>query len=218
MNRQSRGMSAAIAWRRLPKWPEISRLMSAEVGELSVPASDGRGSSSTMPQKRNPVICEAIVEAARNVQHVPGLVLDSMLQEHERGIGHGYRGRAVLCDATRQLSGVVTLATDFLSGIKVNTQRMQVNLGATRGLVHAEAVMIYLSETLGRIKAHHILHQVSQKVIEQETDLQTTLAGMGVDVPRHVFSEAGQIELAQDMIERVLKAHRQVVERGPDCP
>ncbi|WP_163852326.1 class-II fumarase/aspartase family protein [Pseudooceanicola aestuarii] len=184
---------------------DIARLIATEVAELGEPAAEGRGSSSTMPQKRNPVMCEAIVEAARNVQHVPGLLLDCMLQEHERGIGHGYRERAALCDAVRQLSGAGTLALDLLAGLEVNTDRMQTNLGLTRGLIHAEAVMIHLAGTLGRIEAHHVLRQVAREVMTSGRDMQTALAAIGVDVPEEVFSAPGQIAPAQEMIDQVLE-------------
>jgi len=184
---------------------DIALMMSTEVQELSEPAAEGRGSSSTMPQKRNPVICEAIIEAAREVQHVPGILLDAMLQEHERGMGHGYRERAAICNAICLLSGAVTLAKDLLTGLEVNTARMQENLGATRGLIQAEAVMIFLSATYGRIEAHHILHEVSLQVLEQGSDLKTALARLGVDVPPDVLAEGGQIAHAHVMVDRVLR-------------
>lgn len=184
---------------------DIALMMSTEVQELCEPAAEGRGSSSTMPQKRNPVICEAIIESAREVQHVPGIMLDAMLQEHERGIGHGYRERAAISKAVLQLSGAVTLAKDLLTGLEVDTARMQVNLGATRGLIQSEAVMIYLSATCGRIEAHRILHEVSQQVRDQGSDLATALKNLGVDVPPDVLAENGQIVQAQQMIDQVLQ-------------
>lgn len=183
---------------------DIALMMSTEVQELREPAARGRGSSSTMPQKRNPVMCEAIIEAAREVQHVPGIILDAMLQEHERGIGHGYRERTAICNAICLLSGAVTLAKDLLSGLEVDTARMQANLGATHGLIQSEAVMIYLSETFGRFKAHDILHEVSRQVLLRGSDLETELASLGVDVPSDVLVESGQITHAFGMIDQVL--------------
>ncbi|MEP1649470.1 MAG: adenylosuccinate lyase family protein [Paracoccaceae bacterium] len=183
---------------------DIALMMSTEVQELCEPSAEGRGSSSTMPQKRNPVMCEAIIEAAREVQHVPSIILDLMLQEHERGIGHGYRERTAICNAICLLSGAVTLAKDLLSGLEVNTTRMQENLGATHGLIHSEAVMINLSATYGRIKAHHILREVSQQVIVQGSNLEAALASLGVDVPPHVLAEGGQVAQVNGMIDQVL--------------
>ena len=85
-----------------------------------------------MPQKRNPVICEAIIEAARSVQHMPGVLFDAMLQEHERGIGHGYRERSALCHAIQQLSGAVSLSEELLVGLEVDVGRMAENQNMIR--------------------------------------------------------------------------------------
>ncbi|WP_243267880.1 adenylosuccinate lyase family protein [Sulfitobacter sp. DSM 110093] len=187
---------------------DIALMMSTEVQELQEPAAKGRGSSSTMPQKRNPVMCEAIIEAAREVQHVPSIILDAMLQEHERGIGHGYRERTAICNAICLLSGAVTLAKDLLTGLKVDTARMQRNLGATKGLIQSEAVMIYLSERFGRIKAHDILHEVSHQVILKKSDLETELARLGLEVPPAILAEDAQIAHAYGMIDQVLCKRR----------
>lgn len=116
--------------------------MSTEVGELREPAAADRGSSSTMPDKRNSVICEAILEAARSVQHVGEILLSAMLQEQERGIGHGYRERASLCDAVQQLSGAVSLTEELLAGLEVDAGHMARNLDLTKGLIYTEETKI----------------------------------------------------------------------------
>ena len=184
---------------------DVAHLMSTEVGELREPAAGGRGSSSTMPQKRNPVICEAIIEAARSVQHVPGVLLDAMLQEHERGIGNGYRERTALVDAVRQLSGAVSLAEELLVGLEVDAGTMTRNLNLTNGLIHAEAVMIDLSARMGRIEAHRILHEVSRHVGQSGSDLRMALRDVaGIELPGHVLDVDCQMESAQGMIDQVL--------------
>jgi 3-carboxy-cis,cis-muconate cycloisomerase len=188
---------------------DVAHLMSTEVGELCEPAAKGRGSSSTMPQKRNPVICEAILEAARHVRHAPAVVLEAMLQEHERGIGHGYRERSVLCDAVQQLAGAVSLAHELLAGLEVNEPRMLSNLQMTKGLIHSEAVMIHLSEEVGRIKAHHLLHVISRRVSETGIDLGAAIEETtGIALPSDVLDAKAQIESAQEMIDMVLDNFR----------
>ena len=159
-----------------------------------------------MPQKRNPVICEAILEAARYVQQAPGQVLDAMLQEHERGIGHGYRERMVLVEAICQLSGATSLAFDLLKGLEVDTTRMRINLDATGGLLRTEALMIYLSDSLGRIEAQHLLRQVAREVSGKDRTLPEALAERRITVPEYVWSEAAQIAPAQPIIDAVLAA------------
>ncbi|MBW4655905.1 MAG: adenylosuccinate lyase family protein [Kaiparowitsia implicata GSE-PSE-MK54-09C] len=184
---------------------DVAHLMSTEVGELREPAAAGRGSSSTMPQKRNPVICEAIIEAARGIQHVPGILLGAMLQEHERGIGHGYSERAALSDSVLQLSGAVSLTEELLAGLEVDTSRMAQNLNLTNGLVYTEAMMIHLSDRIGRIEAHRVLHNVSHRVIQTGADLETALQEeTGMALPSQVLDFDLQVEAAQEMIEQVL--------------
>lgn len=185
---------------------DVAHQMSTEVGELSEPAAAGRGSSSTMPQKRNPVICEAIIEAARSVQHVPGMLLGAMLQEHERGIGNGYRERAALCDAVQQLSGAISLAEELLRGLEVNESRMAANLNLTNGLIYSEAMMIHLAERIGRVEAHRILHEVARQVTETGAELQTAFSQVaGTPLPVKALCFDSQVEAAQGMIELVLK-------------
>jgi len=184
---------------------DIAHLMSTEVMELREPAAAGRGSSSTMPQKRNPVICEAIIEAARSVRHVPSVLYEAMMQEHERGIGHGYRERVALCDSVMQLSGAVSLAEDLIAGLEVDADRMAQNLKLTRGLVYTEAAMIHLSDRIGRIKAHELLHAVSHRVNETGADLGVAFREVsGLELPAGILQFDIQVEAAQEMIELVL--------------
>ena len=183
---------------------DVAHLMSTEAGELREPAAAGRGSSSTMPHKRNPVICEAIIEAARSVQHVPGVLIGAMMQEHERGIGHGYRERAAICDAVLQLSGAVSLTEELLIGLEVDVGRMAENLKLTNGLINTEAMMIHLSDRIGRIEAHRVLHEVAHRVNESGVDFGTALHEVaGMDFPVEVLGTDSHM-VAQEMIERVL--------------
>ncbi|WP_158971280.1 class-II fumarase/aspartase family protein [Chachezhania sediminis] len=184
---------------------DIAHMMSTEVGELAEPAAAGRGSSSTMPQKRNPVICEAMIEAARTVQGAPAVVLDAMLQEHERGLGHGYRERMAICDATAQLAGAATLSAELLAGLEVNVDRMRANLDLTGGLIHSEAAMIHLSEKLGRLRAHAVLHEVAHRVGNGGAGFEAALAEVaGETLPPGLTDAAAGTDAAAAMIDRVL--------------
>jgi 3-carboxy-cis,cis-muconate cycloisomerase len=159
-----------------------------------------------MPQKRNPVICEAIVEAARSIQHVPGVLFGAMLQEHERGIGHGYRERAALSDAVQQLSGAVSLTEELVSGLEVDADRMGQNLALTNGLIHTEAMMIHLSQRIGRIEAHRVLHDVAHRMGKAGGALDIVVREVtGSDLPASVLDFDVQVEAAQAMIDRVLE-------------
>ena len=185
---------------------DIAHMMSTEVGELREPAAEGRGGSSTMPQKRNPVMCEAIIEAARTVQTAPGVVLDAMLQEHERGLGHGYRERAVICDAIQYLSGAVSLAGDLVSGLEVDTEGMSRNLERTNGLIHFETIMMSLAGKIGRLKAHAVLHEVTRQVRDGQKGLEDALEdAIGQPLCESALSSFGaRIETEASMIETVI--------------
>ena len=180
---------------------DVTLLMSTEVAELREPAAAGRGSSSTMPQKRNPVISEAIIEASRESNHTVGELLGTMQQEHERGIGHGYRERAAMAKQVTRFCGVVSLAQELLTGLEVDAGRMARNLGLTGEQIQSEAIMIELARKIGRIEAHHLLHKLSHGV----TDLRSHLRDkFGLAIPCDEELTAKQLESAQGMIDCVL--------------
>lgn len=183
---------------------DISHMMSTEVGELHEPAADGRGTSSTMPQKRNPVLCEAIIEVARDVRSYPARMLDAMLQDHERAIGHGYGERRALTAAMSETAGAVTLAVGLVDGLEVHPETMASNVDQSRGLVYAEAAMLHLADQLGRLEAHHSLHQVCNRVSEEGVTLQQALNDAGINVPDSIFQTLNQQKSTSLMIERVI--------------
>lgn len=140
---------------------DISLLMQAEVGELTEPGDSGRGGSSTMPQKRNP-IASSIALAA--VYRVPGLVaafLSQMVQEHERAVG-GLQAEWTTVAAVIQSTGVaIASMAEATEGLTVNKERMRENLESTRGAVYAEKAALLLSRKLTRDRAHHLLQQAT---------------------------------------------------------
>lgn len=185
---------------------DVIHMMSTEVGELLEPPGDNRGSSSTMPQKRNPVLCEAIVEAARDVRGAPARVLDAMLQEHERATGHGYGERAALAHACTHLAGAVSLASDLITGLRVNTERMTQNLDMTGGLIHTEAVMMQLARPIGRLKAHDGLQELCRRVSEDSLDFaDAVLMEYGIELPKAIIQNNAQCGSAFGMIDAVLE-------------
>lgn len=132
---------------------DVSLLMQSEVGE----ASEIGGSSSTMPQKRNPSGCAIALAAATRG---PGLVasyLAGMVQEHERSVG-GWHAEWPTVSALVQASGSAAAAmADAVEGLSVDTERMRQHLGDTGGAIMAEAVLMRLSPALGRDVAHRIV-------------------------------------------------------------
>jgi 3-carboxy-cis,cis-muconate cycloisomerase len=155
---------------------DISLLMQNEVGEVAEPAGEGRGGSSTMPNKRNPTACVLTLAAAHRV---PGLVasfLFAMLQEHERGVG-GWQAEWPIVAAVVQSTGVATASmAEAAEGLSVDSQKMRLNIEHTNGAIFAERAMMMLGAKLGRDVAHNILNTAVKKSTEEGRNLSAVLA------------------------------------------
>ncbi len=134
-------------------------LMSAtEFGEAAEPFVTGRGSSSTMPQKRNPISCELILAAAKVLRQQAGLVLDAMVTDFERATGPWHVEWVALPEAFGYAAGALHQARFMLGGLIVDRGRMAQNLAMTHGLIVAEAVMMGLAPHTGRNEAHDLVY------------------------------------------------------------
>ena len=136
---------------------DIALLMQAEIGEVAEPYQEGRGGSSTMPQKRNPIACEFILACARNVRQLVPVMLDAMVQDHERATGPWHAEWIALPQAFALTAGALHHARALLEGLVVDPERMRRNLDTTRGMISAEAVMMALAPQVGRDQAHHLV-------------------------------------------------------------
>jgi len=168
---------------------DISLLMQSEVGEASEPDSPGRGGSSTMPHKRNPIGCAVTIAAA---QRVPGLVstyLSSMVQEHERSVG-GIQSEWSTLAGIVQLTGLAAASiAEIAAGLTVDPGRMAQNIAETRGTIFAEKAAMLLSAKLGRESAHRLLDQASKQAMLQKRALTQVLAEMP-EIVKHLHREA----------------------------
>jgi 3-carboxy-cis,cis-muconate cycloisomerase len=157
---------------------DISLLMQTEVAEVAEPGGEGRGGSSTMPQKRNPALCVVTLAAANRV---PGLVssfLSSMVQEHERAAG-GWQAEWPTVAAVIQSTGVAAASMAQASaGLSVDTTRMRANIAATNGAVFSERAMMLLGASLGRDAAYKLLAEAVRKSAEQKRKLGNVLGEM----------------------------------------
>jgi 3-carboxy-cis,cis-muconate cycloisomerase len=136
---------------------DIALLMQAEIGEVAEPHREGRGGSSTMPQKRNPIACEFILACARNVRELVPVMLDAMVQDHERATGPWHAEWVALPQAFALTAGALHHTRALLEGLVVDPARMRRNLEVTRGMISAEAVMMALAPHVGRDQAHHLV-------------------------------------------------------------
>jgi 3-carboxy-cis,cis-muconate cycloisomerase len=157
---------------------DVSLLMQNEVGEVSEPIGEGRGGSSTMPHKRNPIGCAVTIAAAARM---PGLVasyLTAMVQEHERSVG-GSQSEWPTVAAIIQATGLaVASIAEVTEGLTIDSARMRQNLDETRGIVFAERVMTALSGKIDREKAHQLLESAVRKVVSEKRTLAQVLGEM----------------------------------------
>jgi 3-carboxy-cis,cis-muconate cycloisomerase len=155
---------------------DVSLLMQGEIAEVAEPSSPGRGGSSTMPQKRNPVGATVALAAA---QRVPGLVatfLSAMVQEHERAVG-GWQAEWPTISAVLQATGVALASmAETAGGLEVDQQKMRANLDATRGAIYSEKAMMLLADSLGRDAAHKLLAEASRRGAVEGKHLAEVLA------------------------------------------
>lgn len=144
---------------------DIMLLMQTEIGEVLEPFVAGRGASSTMPQKRNPIASEMMVAAAKIVREQHSLMLDALVQDHERATGPWHVEWQALPTAFIVASGGLRSAREALQGLEVRPEAMAQNLGVSRGLIVAEAVMMALAPRLGRQHAHDIVYACCRKAL-----------------------------------------------------
>jgi len=157
---------------------DVALLMQAEVAEASESAMEGRGQSSTMPQKRNPVACAAVLAC---VTRIPGLVatlLSAMPQEHERGLGLWQAEWAALPEVFKLTAVVLAQSVQIVEELEVDALQMRSNLHSRLGLAQAEAVSVTLTEKLGRSLAHDLIRKAVGRVNETGQHLSSVLETM----------------------------------------
>lgn len=150
---------------------DMSLLAQTEVGEVAEAGGRGKGGSSTMPHKRNPVGCAAVLSAGVKAPHLVSTIFSSMVQEHERALGGWQAEWDVLPELALIACGAVATTADIMSGLEVHSDQMMRNLNLTRGVIQAEAVMLELGRHMGRSSAHELLEKASQRAVESELSL-----------------------------------------------
>ena len=154
---------------------DVSLLMQTEAGELFEPSAPGKGGSSTMPHKRNPVGAAVLIGAATRVPGLVSTLFAAMPQEHERSLGLWHAEWETLPDICCLVSGALRQAQVIAEGMQVDAARMRANLDLTQGLVLAEAVSIVLAQRVGRDRAHHLLEQCCQRAVAERRHLRAVL-------------------------------------------
>lgn len=194
---------------------EILTLNRTEIGELAEPFIHGRGASSTLPQKRNPITCQPIVAAARMLREKAALAMDVLIQENERSAGSMHLEWTLLPEAFVILDGALCNMLSILPELVVDRSRMQANLDLTKGMVVAESVMMGLAPHIGREKAHELVYDLCKAGIEDGRELRDLLIGDGTvrahlapeDVDR-LLDPANYTGMCREMTDRVLALYR----------
>jgi 3-carboxy-cis,cis-muconate cycloisomerase len=174
---------------------DVMLLAQTEIGELAEPHAPGRGGSSTMPQKRNPIGCEYVLAQARSVQALLPQVLGAMAHEQERGAGPMQAEALALPRMAVLAHGALDQACGVLEGLVVDAAAMRRNLDATGGLIVAEAVMMGLAGALGRGAAHEAVHHACDVALAERIPLAEAL---GRDARVIAALDAGQIARLTD--------------------
>lgn len=146
---------------------DVMLMMQSELGEVLEPFVPGRGASSTMPQKRNPISSEMMLASAKIVREQHAAMLDAMVQDHERATGPWHVEWQALPVAFVVASGGLRAAREALEGLEVKPEAMRRNLDATGGLIVAEAVMMGLAPKLGRQVAHDVVYDCCRASLER---------------------------------------------------
>lgn len=190
---------------------DIMLMASTEFAEVYEPFVKGRGASSTMPQKRNPISSELMLAAAKGVRQHAGLMLDAMVQDFERATGPWHAEWMAIPESFVLTAGALHQAKFALGGLIVDTKKMADNLGISRGLIVAEAVMMGLAPAIGRQEAHDVVYDACRLANDKGMTLADALSAdprvsARIDRPTidRLTSPKNYLGLAPDMVDRVL--------------
>jgi 3-carboxy-cis,cis-muconate cycloisomerase len=189
---------------------DVSLLMQSEVGEALEPAAPGRGGSSSMPQKRNPVGSASALAAAARVPALVSVMLGNMVQEHERGLGSWQAEWETLPEIFALAGGALRQLIEVMEGLQVDEARMRRNLEATLGGIFAGTVAAALAEHVGGQAAHRMVEEASGRARAQGRHLREVLAE---DPAVRAHLSAADLEAAFDP-DRATGAAGQLVDRA----
>ena len=196
---------------------DISLHMQSEIGEISEPAGDGRGTSSTMPQKGNPVSAARVLASATRVPGLVATMLYAMVQEDERGLGNWHAEWETLPEIFRLTAGALQELKEIVPRLEVKTERMRRNLEMTQGLVFAEAVSMALAASIGKSAAHGIVQAASKRMLETGRGLREEVLKDAVvredlspaDLDR-LFTHENYLGSAEEFVDHVIAASQKI--------
>jgi 3-carboxy-cis,cis-muconate cycloisomerase len=194
---------------------DVKLLMQTEVEEIYEPFHEGRGSSSTMPQKRNPISSVYITALTAVVRQQVAALLEAMVEDHERATGPWEIEWIVLPEIFCLAAGALAQTEFVLKGLQVDEKKMRANLDLTKGLIVSEAVMMGLGPYLGRQYAHDLVYEICRQVVATGRPLVELLAE-NAEIAKHLdrraleklCDPANYLGEAGAMVDRVLATTR----------
>jgi 3-carboxy-cis,cis-muconate cycloisomerase len=194
---------------------DISIHAQTEIDELREPADEGRGGSSTMPHKRNPVVAAAILSAAIRVPALVSTMLSAMVQEDERGMGGWHAEWETLPHIVCLAAGALHQLTAVVPSLEIDVQRMRQNLDLTDGLIFSEAITAALGEKIGRSQARQLLDSASERAAKEKLSLRKVL-DENPEIKKHLspqeleklFDPRNYSRNASQFIDLVIEKHK----------
>jgi 3-carboxy-cis,cis-muconate cycloisomerase len=196
---------------------DIALLAQTEVGEATEAPAPGKGGSSALPHKRNPVDAMQALAAARLAAGTLPVVLSALAHEHERAVGGWQAEWAAIPDLFRYASGAIAYTRQAVQGLQIDAQRMRANLDLSNGLIMAESLTLALAAQIGRSEARRIVETISDQArnagisLRQAAHYSTRIsAALSSDAIDQALDPAAYLGSADALIDRALAAFRDV--------
>ena len=194
---------------------DISVHMQSEIAEVSEPAGEGRGGSSSMPHKRNPVSCAVVLSAATRLPGLVSTMLSAMVQEDERGLGNWQAEWETLPEIFRLTAGALRQMVTIIPQLEVDTERMRKNLDATHGLIFAEAITMALATHIGKSSARELVEAAIENARRSKRHLREVLAqekAVTAHLPAaeldRLFAPENYLGSAEEFVDRVIDSNQ----------
>ena len=197
---------------------DVILMAQSEVGEVSEPAEGGRGGSSTLPHKQNPILSVTAAADTRRVQALAQTLCGAMVGEHERAAGAWHAEWEALSDALALTGGAAAAIREVTEGLEVNPEKMRHNLEETGGMLMAENVTTVVADRLGRLEAHEIVGSAARRAADggkpfreellAEPVLKERLSSDEIDA---ALDPAGYLGSAEAFIDRAIALYRKEV-------
>ena len=194
---------------------DVVLLTQSEVAEVTERGGEGRGGSSTMPHKRNPVGAIGLLAYAKRAPGLVATMLAAMIQEHERGAGGWQAEWDTMLELLRLAGSAAAIARELLAGLEVHADKMRGDMDLTGGLVMSESVAAALSRSLGRSEARELVEKAARRSVDDRRafrdillELPEVANGLGPERLDAALDPAGYLGVTAQLIDRALGAHR----------